>query len=284
MLAEITDSVFFRNLNANAYTEATARGVFNVGENNVLTAGSSDSSAPVKLVTRGAAVPAPGYNVLPVIALDPRPANDALTSIAGAPNDGFFTTALYRGAFAPGAQSWLCNWTASYAFGFTTQCDVGTPFCFGDGTGHACPCGNSGAPGHGCENSSTTGGALLTAAGFTSPDSVVLTSSFEKPTAFSIFIQGPASLTNPLVFGDGVRCVGGSLKRLYIKSAVGGVVSAPVGADPSITARSAALGDPIAPGSTRYYQTWYRDPAPAFCVHPPSDTSNVSNGYSIVWQ
>jgi hypothetical protein len=36
-----------------------------------------------------------------VIALDPRPANDALTSAAAAPNDGFFTSASYRGAFSP---------------------------------------------------------------------------------------------------------------------------------------------------------------------------------------
>jgi hypothetical protein len=37
-LAEISDSVFYRNLNASAYTEATTRGVFNAGNNNVLTA------------------------------------------------------------------------------------------------------------------------------------------------------------------------------------------------------------------------------------------------------
>jgi hypothetical protein len=282
-LIEFTDNVFFRNLNANAYTEATARGVFNLSENNVVTPGSADSSAPIKSITRGPAVPCPGYNVLPVISLDPRPANDALTSIGMAPADGFFTPAQYRGAFAPNAQSWLCDWTASFAFGFTTVCDPGVPFCFGDGTGHACPCGNSGAPGHGCENSSTTGGALLTAAGFTDPDDVVLTSSDEKPTAFSVFIQGPVSLANPVNFGDGVRCVGGSLKRLYIKSASGGVVSAPGPGDPSITARSAALGDTIAPGSSRYYQVWYRDPASTWCPSPPGGTSNVSNGYQIVW-
>jgi hypothetical protein len=282
-LAEITDSVFFRNVNANAYTEATARGVFVPAENNVITPDVLDADAPVTLLTRGAAVAAPGYNVLPVIALDPRPANAALVSVGAAPNDGFYTPAMYRGAFAPGAQSWLCNWTASFAFGFTTQCDPGVPFCFGDGTGHACPCGNNGAPGHGCENSSTTGGAQLTAAGITSPDSVVLTSSFEKPTAFSVVLQGPATLPAGVFYGDGVRCVGGSLKRLYTKAAVGGVVSAPTGSDPLITVRSAALGDPIAPGSTRYYQVWYRDPVPAFCSHPPSDTSNVSNGYAIVW-
>ena len=283
-LIEFTDNVFFRNLNANAYTEATARGVFNASENNVLIPGSLDADAPIQSLVRGAAVVAPGYTVLPVASLDPRPMNAATTSVTTAPNDGFFTPAQYRGAFAPGEQSWLCDWTASYAFGFTTQCDPGTPFCYGDGTGHACPCANNGLPGHGCENSSSTGGAVLTASGLTSPDSVVLTSSGERPTAFTVFLQGNASLPNGVFYGDGVRCTGGSLKRLYTKSASGGVVSAPTGADPSITARSAALGDPIAPGSTRYYQCWYRDPDPNFCPGPAGGTSNVSNGYIIVWE
>ncbi len=47
--------------------------------------------------------------------------------------------------------------------------DSGTPFCFGDGTQSlACPCGNTGIAGHGCDNSSATGGALLTSSGATS--------------------------------------------------------------------------------------------------------------------
>ena len=48
-----------------------------------------------------------------------------------------------------------------------------------------------------------------------------------------------------------------------------------VRADPSITARSAALGDPIAPGDTRFYQVYYRDAAGAFC---PPETFNATNG------
>src|SRR5258705_3596873 len=39
------------------------------------------------------------------------------------------------------------------------------PFCFGDGSGQACPCGNSGSSGHGCQDSNGTGGALLSASG-----------------------------------------------------------------------------------------------------------------------
>jgi hypothetical protein len=70
---------------------------------------------------------------------------------------------------------------------------------------------------------------------------------------------------------------------LYLKHASAGGVSAPEPGDPSITAQSAALGDPIAPGSTRYYQTYYRDPNLAFCPSPQGDAWNVTNGVRVVW-
>jgi hypothetical protein len=117
-LAEIMDSVFFRNQHASAYTEATARGVFDPATNNVLIAGNLDADAPVKIVTRGAAVTKGGKIMLPVIALDPRPAHDAMSSVGTAPNDGFFTQATYRGAFNPALPTWIYDWTAAHAFGF----------------------------------------------------------------------------------------------------------------------------------------------------------------------
>jgi hypothetical protein len=160
-----------------------------------------------------------------------------------------------------------------------------TPFCFGDGSAAVgCPCNNTGAAGHGCDNSAATGGALLVANGSTTPDSVVLTSSNELPNVLSIFLQGNSSATAPpLFFGDGLRCAAGTLKRLYSKNASGGTVSAPGPGDPSITARSAALGDTITPGSTRYYQVYYRDPVLTFCPQPPGNSWNVSGGIIILW-
>jgi hypothetical protein len=44
-----------------------------------------------------------------------------------------------------------------------------------------------------------------------------------------------------------------------------------------------ALGDPIAPGSVRIYQTYYRDPAPTFCQEPAGGIFNASNGLRVVW-
>jgi hypothetical protein len=117
-LAEIKDSVFFRNLFATAYTTATSVGVFDAGNNNVLTPGFDDVDSPVTTLTRGAPVVKGGKTMLPVTFLDPRPANAAVSSVAAAPADGFFIPAQYRGGFAPG-ETWLADWTASFAFGFT---------------------------------------------------------------------------------------------------------------------------------------------------------------------
>ena len=157
-------------------------------------------------------------------------------------------------------------------------------FCPGDGTGAACPCANSGASGHGCDNSSATGGAVLAFTGepSLSGPTLVLTSSGEKPTALSTFWQGTVS-ANSLHYGDGLRCFGGAMKRLYSVNAIGGVVTAPSGGQPSIPVRSAALGNTITPGSTRYYQTSYRDPDPAFCPQPAGSTFNVSSGLVVLW-
>ena len=57
----------------------------------------------------------------------------------------------------------------------------------------------------------------------------------------------------------------------------------PQAGDPTISARSADLGSPIAPGSTRYCQVYYRDPVPSFCPTPPGSTFNASSGQIITW-
>jgi hypothetical protein len=159
-----------------------------------------------------------------------------------------------------------------------------TNYCFGNGSlSTACPCGNNGLIGHGCDNSRGTGGALLTANGTVSPDTVVLTSSQELVAPLNIFLQGQISITSGVVFGDGVRCVDGNLKRLYTTTASGGTAIAPGSGDPSITARSAALGDTITPGTSRFYQAYYRDPVLTFCPSPTGDEWNVSNAVKVDW-
>jgi hypothetical protein len=152
--------------------------------------------------------------------------------------------------------------------------------CFGDGTGGSCPCGNTGALGHGCENSAATGGAQLAGVGLASlsSDTVQLQSSGELPTSLSVVLQGSA-LISPAIFGDGLRCAGGSLKRLYTLHAAGGSLVAPQVGDPMISARSAALGDTIPLGATRVYQVYYRDPNLAFCA----GGFNATSAIAIAW-
>ena len=156
-------------------------------------------------------------------------------------------------------------------------------FCAGDGSGAPCPCGNSGTPDRGCQNSGGTGGALLAAAGQASlaSDTVVLTTSGELSSALTIFLQGSQPIP-PANFGDGLRCAGGALKRLYIRAASGGATSAP-GSDPPISARSAALGDPIPMGHSRFYQAYYRDSSQSFCSAPQGGTFNASRALAIAW-
>jgi hypothetical protein len=84
-------------------------------------------------------------------------------------------------------------------------------------------------------------------------------------------------------FGNGLCCVGGSLERLFVHVASGGIVSAPQPGDPSVSVRSVALGAEIPTGATRFYQTYYRDPNPSFCPAPLGDTWNVSSSLAIVW-
>jgi hypothetical protein len=155
-----------------------------------------------------------------------------------------------------------------------------TPFCGGDGLDPgvltACPCQNVGAPGHGCANSVEPAGALLRGSGAPAQDSVVLLASGMPATASCIYLQG--DLPDDVVFGDGVRCSGGNLLRLRTKQNAGGASQFP---DATETITLAQRGG-VVPGSgvVRFYQTYYRNAAAAFC--PPA-TFNVTNGWQILW-
>ena len=143
-LAQITDSVFFRNLAGDAYTEATNVGVFNAANNNVLIPGFDPVNQPIVSIDRAEPVVKGGTTQIRVIGLDPRAANQAVTSVAAAPDDGFFTPAMYRGGFSS-TENWLCGWSAASAYGFITTpgancvtpavadpCEPEASTCFGD--------------------------------------------------------------------------------------------------------------------------------------------------------
>ena len=160
------------------------------------------------------------------------------------------------------------------------------PYCDPGSAGViSCPCGNPPAgSGRGCDNSSATGGASISASGSASlaSDTLVFVTANQRPTGTTILLQGNNQLPVGAGFGQGVRCVGGTLKRLYVKTAAGGSITAPGTGDPTVSARSAALGDVIAPGSTRYYAAYYRDPIILGGCNPLF-TFNITNSGSVLW-
>jgi hypothetical protein len=150
----------------------------------------------------------------------------------------------------------------------------------------ACPCSNppSGA-GRGCDNSQATGGASIGASGSANlaADTLVFATSSQTANGTTILLQGTVNNGTGVVFGQGVRCVGGLLKRLYVKSPGGtGGITAPGPGDLSVSARSAALGDPIGAGQHRYYMAYYRDPT-VLGGCPAASTFNGTNAQDVTW-
>jgi hypothetical protein len=115
-LAEMSDCVFYNNLHASAYTMYNTVSAL-PGSNNINNVIATVS--PIQRLVRGAAVtPYTGLTIVPVTYINPCPANDALTSVNTAPNDGFLKPAQYRGGFSAN-HNWLEGWTAQDAYGMT---------------------------------------------------------------------------------------------------------------------------------------------------------------------
>ncbi len=155
---------------------------------------------------------------------------------------------------------------------------AGTPLCFGDGSGTACPCANNSTVGaeEGCLSSLATGGKLTTTGGASiGSDSLVLQGT-QMPSAPCLYFQGTTVISGGagVVFGDGLRCAGGVVTRLGTKTNVGGASQYPVAGDLSVSVRGMCSA-----GDLRYYQIWYRNAA-AFCT--PS-TFNLTNAVQVTW-
>ena len=159
------------------------------------------------------------------------------------------------------------------------------PFCFGDGSLAPCPCNNSGSAGHGCANSAQPGGAQLAGSGTPSvgADTLQFTTSGEPPAVLSIVFQGTTAMPH-MRYGDGLRCVGTLLKRLYVRSSSqSGTLVVPVAGEPSVSQRSAALGDVLLIGAGRSYHVYYVDPSAGWCPAPQGSNFNVTNALSVTW-
>ncbi len=203
---------------------------------------------------------------------------------------GFNTSAIAHGS----KDQWLAaihdpaNWT----FGSTGTIPSGSiavdppsisSFCFGDGSGTACPCGNNGQAGHGCANSSNPAGAALATSGGPNPDTLVLVASGMTPRTSALFQQNAASTANVVTYGDGLRCTIGPRLKLAARRTASGSATYPGPNDPSISARSAQLGDPLHAGSVRYYSVVYRDPSLTYCASPAGGAFNITNVIRVAW-
>ncbi|MAF66994.1 MAG: hypothetical protein CMJ84_15225 [Planctomycetes bacterium] len=149
----------------------------------------------------------------------------------------------------------------------------GTAFCFCDGASVPAPCGNTGGAGNGCANGSDPAGANLLATGSATPGGLTLEADGLVAFQPGLYFQGDNEINGGAgaTFGDGLRCAGGGVVRLEI-------VAASAAGTSSTTADLFVEGG-IAPGDTRSYQLWYRDPAGSPC----GSGFNLTNGVTVDW-
>lgn len=150
---------------------------------------------------------------------------------------------------------------------------TGVPFCFGDGGGAVCPCGNQGEAGRGCENSRGEG-ARLSGEGTTSlaEDSLAFDATGVPAGKTALLFAGTQESNAGLggLFGDGLLCAAGTF--------------ATIGVDVSNTGGVARWGPGLladtgwSPGSARYFQVLYRDASDA---SPCGGRFNGTNGVRV---
>lgn len=203
-----------------------------------------------------------------------------MTGLSGLPDLGYPTAISPEGGAIVGRFLTLGGPDHGWVVLFPSVLPNGTPFCAGDGSGTACPCGNNSPLGDnlGCVSSLALGGKLRGGGqSSVTTDSFVLTST-QVPNGPALYFQGDAQMVGGagVSFGDGLLCAGGNIIRLGVKFAAGGNTSSfPGVGDPLISVQGA-----VAPGDTRYYQAWYRDAVIGYCT---TAVYNLSNGLTVSW-
>jgi hypothetical protein len=159
---------------------------------------------------------------------------------------------------------------------------VTTSFCdASDGSLASCPCTNPGNPDTGCDSpipvmqgGGTTGGIKLTVlTQESSPSNSSTMTGTGYPSASTpgaVVIRATAlDSASPVVFGDGLRCIGTPLVRLAGAGASAGLSTHIVG-------HGAMAGT-----GTFFYQLWYRSQPPSYC--DPIADYNLSQGQTLTW-
>ena len=163
--------------------------------------------------------------------------------------------------------------------------EPGTGYCFGDpGSGTPCPCANDNdgsVPGSGCANGGFASGAKLTGSGVASisADTLVLSATGLDPNNSGLYFQANNNLSPGFIWGDGLQCAGGALKRLGVRFS-----DATGASDTSAwtTPISVWAGNVVA-GDTKHYQLWYRDTSGGQPCGAGVNDFNSTNGYEVVW-
>ena len=199
--------------------------------------------------TNGPVMPIPRHGIAAV------PLDDRIFTPAGGTIQGLQPT-NEADSFVPDP----CPGVASYCF-----CDQGAR------------CGNE-DPHGGCRNSTGNGG-LLTASGSASvvADDLILTGSRLPANQFGITFMGAGTLR--LVFGDGLRCVGGGGSGIFrfplrMADSAGVMLEGP-----GIVARTSSCSScNLVAGSTWNFQMWNRDP-----MGPCGFGSNTSSALAVTF-
>ncbi len=145
-------------------------------------------------------------------------------------------------------------------------------YCFGDGSSTPCPCGNFGGTGEGCANSSGAGASLAPSgsASVSADDLLVGASNLLPGQPVLLFgANNAVNGGNGIVYGDGLRCAGGGLVRLGVRTPDAGGTA---GWGPGLATQAG-----YAPGQTVRMQVWYRDPLGSPC----GSGFNLSHGIEL---
>lgn len=163
---------------------------------------------------------------------------------------------------------------ATNVLGMDFRSAPGFASCFGDGSsGFDCPCANLGASQRGCAHSANNLGGRLDSTGVAQPGGLSLNATGLVPLQPALYFQANNVLNGGLgvIFGDGLRCIGGSVQRLEVQS------SSAVGSSQSSVDVFAAGG--VSLGELRHYQVWFRDPVGSPC----GSGFNLTNAQTIQW-
>jgi hypothetical protein len=216
------------------------------------------------MISNGAAIPADTYNQTfdtgGAVWTDGANgiANTPLSVIAGPAGD--WELRIYD--WGNGDNGDFTGWTLTGNQDDVPMDNVGTPYCFGDGSGEVCPGGTVGIAGQGCPNSNPNGnGGLLVGTGTAEfgNDTYGFQVTDGAPSKPGILIKGNMAASFPngnsnLANSAGLFCVLPQFRGEVTVADSNGAVTLTMFQGSAFGANA----EPV--GSTTFYQYWQRDP------------------------